>query len=994
MTMNETDLRREIGLLGVMLGETITACAGEASLETVERLRRAAWDRRVGRPEADDRMREIIAGLSFEQLRTVIRAFTIFLDLFNLVEDRRRIRVLSQRAADAYPYPPPESIGAAVTELKNAGLTADQVRQLLDRLHIELVFTAHPTEAKRRSVRSKLRRIRNRLTENDSDPPPHRRDEISGDLRANILKLWQTDFIRPHRPTVSQEVARGLSVKPVLWRIVPQINRELETAIASAYGDAAEVKFPPVTFGSWIGGDRDGHPGVTTDVTESTMMWLRREAVALHLGTCDELFDSLSISVDLGATSGNVDAATADVDAASADVDTATAGQGDALASIVDRWIERHEVLGRRLDGLPGGEVFRRYLSIIRWRLEQTAADCGGATRAYVDPDLASSHIAVADGPVVGEAVYQSCDELLSDIAALRQSVAALPGHELIVGEVDRWMHQTRTFGLHLARLDIRQNASVFLEVVSALAQIDPDGDAFDFAAADADRRRDWLVERLSGDAVTPPTEMFERDDMVGETLRLFRLMCRLVDRGGQSAIGTMIISMTASAADVLSVLWLWRLAAAAVRAQDSRAGGDSGASGGASDPIMPPPIVPLLETIEDLKNGPDILRQMLSTPIYREHVAGHDDHQLIMLGYSDSTKDGGYLSACWSLHRAQRRLVELAEQHGVRVSFFHGRGGSLGRGGGPAARGIQSLPEGTFRGRLRITEQGEVLAQRYDDPTIAHRHLEQMVGSSLIAAAENLPDFTRDPAPDSDVGGRHVDRAAEYALMDQIADDSLATYRALLESPDFIRFFRSATPISEIEQLPIGSRPSRRKPDGGLSDLRAIPWVFSWTQSRCLIPAWYGVGTALGSHVADPDTLATLQRMYSRWPFFRATIENAELALAKADMKIARRYADLAAELDIDDAIQDRVAGEYRLSVSAILAIKRQDELLEHTAWLKESIRVRNRFIDPLNFIQIELLRRRMHASDSMTDEEADQLQHLVRLSINGIASGMRTSG
>ena len=937
--VDEVDLRREVGLLGVMLGETIVTNKGDDALEIVERLRRAAWDRRVGRPEADDRMREILANLTFDQMRSVARAFTIFLDLFNLVEDRRRIQVLATRARDAYPYPPPESIGAAVRKLKDQGLSAQQVRELLEHLHIELVFTAHPTEAKRRSVRSKLRTIREALRESDASPLPSRSDELSRQMKSNILKLWQTNFIRPHRPTVMQEVARGLSMKPVLWDVVPQINRELDGAIEEAYGEQARRIASPVTFGSWIGGDRDGHPGVTTDVTSSTLQWLRREAISLHLSSCDALFESWTMS-------------------------TTQSEGGCGLEGEVKKCVERYSSLGPRLEGLPPGEVWRQFLSIIRWRLEQTAVQSAPVPTAYIDPDLASSHVTFADGTVAEpDAVYRDGDDLIEDLGKLRDAVTKIPGGEMLVEEIRRWMYQAETFGLHLACLDIRQNAKVFAEVMTALAaQCDP---ALDFESASEEAKCQWLSQTLD-QSIAIDDELVSSDTIVGETLRLFRLLHNVVQRESSKALGSLIISMTAATSDVLSVLWLWKH------------------SGDGSVP--PPPIVPLLETIEDLQNGPAILRAMLNHPAYRQCVRHQGDHQLIMLGYSDSTKDGGYLSACWSLHRAQRELVDIGNEFETAISFFHGRGGSLGRGGGPAARSIQSLPEGTFFGRLRLTEQGEVLAQRYDDPAIAHRHLEQMVGSTLLSAADNLSDF------EVSGGGRHEDRLHDYEVMSAAAEESFRTYRQLLEHPGFIHYFRHATPISEIEQLPIGSRPSRRKPDGGLADLRAIPWVFSWTQSRCLIPAWYGIGTALSSRVADADGLAHLQLMYRRWPFFKAVIENAELALAKADMKIARQYAELAEEDENAVAIGQRIVQEYRSSVSAVLAINGQDELLERTAWLKESIRVRNRFIDPLNFLQIELLRRKF--ADDSEDGDDEERRHLLRLSINGIASGMRTSG
>ena len=455
---------------------------------------------------------------------------------------------------------------------------------------------------------------------------------------------------------------------------------------------------------------------------------------------------------------------------------------------------------------------------------------------------------------------------------------------------------------------------------------------------------------------------------MVGETWALFRLLHQTAATSSMSAIGTHVISMTSVPSDVLTVLWLWELTGP----KDNFLK----AEGGQEKPILP--IAPLLETIGDLRAGPDILRGMLEIDAYRENVRRLGDRQMIMLGYSDSTKDGGYLAACWSLHQAQQELVAVANEFGVQLTFFHGRGGSLGRGGGPAARSILSLPRGTFDGHLRLTEQGEVLADRYDDPAIAHRHLEQVVWSSLLAAGNP----------------KQQDSQQWYDTMATISQASFLKYRELLEQPGFVPFFRQVTPISEIEQLPIGSRPSRRKPDGGLSDLRAIPWVFSWTQSRCLLPAWYGIGAAMGEMVDDTETLKTLREMYQQWPFFRAVVDNAELALAKSDLQIAGEYASLASQEgpneDAHAKIGQMVETDFHESKRVVLAMTRQEALLDGTPWLKESIRVRNRFIDPLNLIQVELLRRGQ--SDNVGSPE--ELRHLTRLSINGIAAGMRTSG
>ena len=928
----QDELRTEIGLLGTLLGDTIRQQSGDAAFELVERLRHISRDRRVGRVNAEQQMTELIAGMDNEQLRIAIRAFSVFLDLLNLVEDRRRVRVLGQRARNAYPEARSESIRDAVADLKAGGLSAPQMQDLVDRLLIELVFTAHPTDAKRRSIRNKLRMLRELLSRSDAADLPEQRDMSERRLRSELSKLWQTDFIRPWRPSVMQEVARGLSIKPVLWQEVPKVAREMRQALQENYGDQVVQHHPCLRFGSWIGGDRDGHPGVTPDVTEETFAWLRREALRFHADTCETLFESLSLS-------------------------SRQIPHLETMTDRIDAAVEKHPELRDRLASLPPGELCRKWLSIIHWRLDRSAATT------------------VRGGPKPG--AYAGTDELTDDVTYLLDVLRSIPASQYIAEEIGDWLVQIQTFGFHLAGLDVRQNSSVYRDVMDHVFRLTGQSDAPEKLSES--ERQDLLVDliqRTSDDNVA--IDDAAMTPAMKESFQLFDLLHRVKSHSGSRAIGGHVISMTTAPSDVLTVLWLWKHA-------DPRDTHDVGL-----------PIVPLFETIEDLANAPEILDGMLSNPPYRESLGRQADHQVVMLGYSDSTKDGGYLSACWSLHQAQRRLVAVANRHDVRLTFFHGRGGSLGRGGGPAARSILSLPQGTFDGGLRLTEQGEVLADRYDDPAIAHRHLEQVVWSSLLAAG--------DPG--------EVDLSRWEPILDQLAERSFADYRRLVEQPDFVEFFRTVTPISEIENLPIGSRPSRRKPGGGLSDLRAIPWVFSWTQSRCLIPAWYGLGGAIHAVAKDDETLREMRSMYRDWPFFRAMIDNAELALAKTDLEIAKFYSDLAKDNPSLTAISEMIHHEYHAACKAVLDLTGRDELLDGTPWLKESIRVRNRFIDPINLIQVELLRRgqKLRAADHVASEPtknsdpnasvsgdespADELRHLTRLSINGVAAGMRTSG
>lgn len=916
------ELRSEIRFLGTILGDTIRELEGVDAFNLIEDLRKAAWDRRTGAENADQRMTDRIANLSNEQLLVTTRVFTVFLDLLNLVEDRRRVRVLGERARGVYPRPCNESIRDAILQLHSSGTTAAEMQALLDQLHIELVFTAHPTDAKRRSVRSKLTAIRSLLATLDLDPLPEQRDRIEKEIRTELAKLWQTDFIRPWRPTVMQEVSRGLSIKPVLWDEIPHLDEELRRGITENYGDAVRLNRPCLTFGSWIGGDRDGHPGVTEAVTRETVNWLRREALEFHLKTCVACFNALSLS-------------------------SQHVPLGDNLQVAISLAESKYPDLKDRICSLPPGELCRRWLATIGWRLERSQQ----ALLSRSKVELSESNI--------DSGAYRSADELATDIRLLIDALQTTPAGEYGAVSLRQWLVQIETFGFHLARLDVRQNAKVYTNVMDAILR--RGGHCEDWKSLDEAGRVQFLEDTLEV-RLSLTVEEKESDGLEYETLAMFRMLHDLTQSFTNSAFGAHVISMAAAASDVLTVLWLW---------QQTATNTDASA--------MAPlglPIAPLLETIDDLQRGPEILAGMLNIPAYRTYLSKQGDHQIIMLGYSDSTKDGGYLTACWSLYQAQKQLVEVAAQHNVKLTFFHGRGGSLGRGGGPAARSIMSLPAGSFGGSMRLTEQGEVLADRYDDPAIAHRHLEQVIWSALLAA------------------GNPTQLPLEQWLTtaDRISAASFVSYRKLLEQPQFVEFFRTATPISDIEQLPIGSRPSRRNPSGDLSDLRAIPWVFSWTQSRCLLPAWYGMGAAMKPLMDDPQHSLLLKSMYHDWPFFRALVDNAELALAKSDMQIASHYADLAAEQPALKPIANMIADEFELACDVVLQLTGRTQLLDSTPWLKESIRVRNRFIDPLNLTQIELLRR--SRQQRLTEQEIEQLRHLTRLSINGIAAGMRTSG
>ncbi|MCA9248493.1 MAG: phosphoenolpyruvate carboxylase, partial [Planctomycetales bacterium] len=687
----------------------------------------------------------------------------------------------------------------------------------------------------------------------------------------------------------------------------------------------------------WIGGDRDGNPYVTADVTRNAIQLQRRFAIEHHLEEVRRLKPTLAMSVQQTAVSPALQQALA----------AAEASTGEFASLLAHN---------------SAAETYHRWMKWIEFRLLATLA---------ADEQAAQNPIAHA---------YASAAELAADAKLFAESIAAHGGQQIVATLVRSWLDQIETFGFQFARMDVRQESGAHETVWTELLRCA--GLADDYAALDEPEKR-ALLDRIIREprllrAVTELEAQGELSDLTRETAQLFRLLAKLSRDDGPGAIGAAIISMTHAVSDVLEVLALWRWAWDEVV--------------GEGKPMHGLRIVPLLETIDDLEHAGGLLNELLTDEAYSSYLGlsapgdttapfavrwqASRPEQMVMVGYSDSTKDGGYLAAVWNLNDAQRTLAETAQQYGVHLVVFHGRGGALGRGGGPAARAILSLPPSAVDGSFRITEQGEVLAERFDDPAIAYRHLEQVTWATLLVSGL--------PAETPDVKWQEA--------MNKLADLAQRRYRQLIEDKDFLTFFEQGTPISEIERLPLGSRPARRQATRSLQTLRAIPWTFAWTQCRQIFPAWFGLGTAVQEFVGQQGgDWSGLKSMYAQWPAFRAMIDNAELALAKADMGIARRYAALVEKRQAAERIVTMISEEHQLSRGAVLMITGQSELLGGTPWLAASIGQRNPHVDPINFIQVELLKR-LRACDD--DAQRDTLRHMIRESVQGVAAGMRTTG
>ena len=909
-------LSKEVDQLGHLIGDVIREMAGDDGFELVEAVRKMIRELRAGNREREDELDSIIANVDKAQIITLTRAFTIFLELSNLAEDRQRVRVLFDRRREAYPEPAKETIRAIIKRFHDEGMSDQQVQDFVNQARVELVLTAHPTEAKRRSIRRLLNDLRELLDRQD-DPNllQSRSKRIPSEVKAQLRKLWQTDFIRSRRPTVLQEVQRGLAYKDVLWDIVPQVANDLRDALNDYYPNVKKTN-PLFVYGSWIGGDRDGNPFVTPDVTAQTFEWLRQAALETHISQCEKLGRSLCIS-DKHTESGKMIL--------------------DSVANAKQRWPELEPILDR----VPLRESYRQWIRVIHWRLSQTA------TLEMTDR--------VADIP----GAYMSAAELHSDVTLVRNSLRTTGNTIIAQKEVQPWLDQIRIFGFHMMHLDIRQDSSVYAEVMNDIWK--QTGKHVEPESLEETQRQELLLATL-GNPVDVGTENIQ--DSTKQTLELFTLLRRTARVYGLAALGAHVVSMTRTPSDLLTVLWLWKWSEAVD-------GGDE------QDHLSQLPLVPLFETINDLKNSDATLTNLLNNEVYREYLKKLGDNQTVMIGYSDSTKDGGYLAGQWGLYNSQSRMAKVANQFGVNLTFFHGRGGSLGRGGGPAAKSVLSLPEDSFNGTLRLTEQGEILSDRYDNPHIASRHLEQLAWAVLSKVSQDASVLS--------------DTSKE--TMQELADHSRVGYRQLVDHPGFPDFYRHVTPINAIEKLPIGSRPSKRRSGDKVENLRAIPWVFSWTQCRCLIPAWFGIGTAC-KQFKDSGRFDALQDMYNEGTFFKAIVDNAALALAKTNMPVFSRYAQLGAELEGGSELIAMITSEYENTLAAILELTGSEQLLEKIIWLQRSIQVRNGYVGPLNLLQIELMKRSASASENDSPDYIADLDYQTQLTIKGVSTGMRGTG
>ncbi|MDI1250260.1 MAG: phosphoenolpyruvate carboxylase [Lacunisphaera sp.] len=906
------NLRAEVRSLGHTLGRTIAALEGEKTLATVEQLRTLAKSSRAGETGAARSLAQAVGRLTAAEALNQAMAFTLYFELVNLAEENFRIQLLRQRnqkhraalAAGAPSEPMRESIEAAVRELKAAGVTKARMQRLVKPLAIELVFTAHPTESKRRTMLEKLATLGGILRGHTLEEIQHAPD----DIRREIVSLWLTDRSRTERPEVTDEARTGLwYFDRTLFQLLPRLHEDLQGALDRHFpGVQAPRRW--LSFGSWIGGDRDGNPGVTAEVTAQVLQMNRRMAIRKLADSLSRLAGSITVSERRARFSPQIRRM----------AETCRASSG-LMARVGSRYPREH---------------YRIILSSLR---EQLLAQADTSLLAPVDPT----------------ATRTTPGEVRGVLAAIESDLARGTAAPLAGGELKDALTAVDVFSLSMARLDLRQHSAWHAKAVAEILGRP------DYEQLAEPEKQALLTETLKTAAPLDDERVAGLSGDARLVLDPLQLAVRAQADYGADSLGIYIISMTNEVSDVLEVQLLQVMAGVRL------------------------PIAPLFETLDDLQRAPAILSALYSNPVYATVLDWQGRHQHVMLGYSDSNKDCGYLTANWALYQAQDAIMAVCRKHRVKVTLFHGRGGSIARGGGPAAKAILAQPVGLKDGGIRVTEQGEVLSTRYHDVDLAHRVLEQMAYGVLRGAHEAQRGARRLP--------KHW-----VAAMAEMSAAALAAYRACVhDDPDFLTFWRQATPIDEISELNYGSRPTyRRKGSVSVADLRAIPWVFSWMQSRFNFPGWYGLGSGLDAILRrGPEGEKLLREMYQGWPFFQTTIANAQLTMCKADMSIARLYASLVEDEDVREQVLARIVEEFRLTEKAVLAITGQRELLENEPVLARSIKLRNPYVDPLNYLQVEMIRRR-RGGGRLKKADLEGIRAVLELTVNGIAGGLKNTG
>ncbi|BBP45482.1 phosphoenolpyruvate carboxylase [Thiosulfatimonas sediminis] len=923
----DKQLRARVKLLGNILGKVIEKQVGKKTFDAVEKLRKGYI---LLQKEDDPQLRAELTRFIQEQtpddLNLIIRAFNLYFSLVNLAEEEHQYHERqSQLRSDGPLWT--GSVLNTIAEFKDKGLDGAQVQTLLSKLNYIPVFTAHPTESKRRSVMDNLRRVFldiGTLNEADNYNNDYAKDSIHQQLETQIQVLWQTDEVRRQKPTVEDEIRNGIYYfRQSLFDAVPTVYRYMDRALAKHYPDDAIETPNFLTFGSWIGGDRDGNPFVTHNTTEHALLLQSRAVIYEYQKRVFDLSSKLTHSRHLCDISQDV-------------INRATICDTDLIRAVFKKRPERFK-----------DEPYRRFLYLMHGKLKHNLE--------YIEASLNDESF--EKSPLA----YESENDFLHDLELIFDSLCGHGDLNVAEAELLDLIRLVKTFGFYLMRLDIRQESTVHTDAVADLLQ----HLNIDYNTLSEAERISVLAQHVAS-ATIIDTQHLQLQEMTQEVLEVFHVMRKMRQEISPKAFNNYVISMTHSASHVMEVLFLAH--------QAGLAGYNAG------KPYCNVNISPLFETIEDLEHIVPVTKDLLDNPTYKDLLRASGNQQEIMLGYSDSAKDGGNLSSSWSLYQAQQQIMKLADAHGIDCRLFHGRGGTLARGGGPTHHAILSQPTGTVRGSIKFTEQGEVLSYKYSNSETAMYELSLGV-TGLMKASLNL---VRPVKPDNE---------KYLQAMQQLARDGEHCYRDLTDhTPGFFDFFYQATPVTEVGLLNIGSRPSHRK-KGNLSkeSIRAIPWIFGWAQARLTFPAWQGTGYALNKWIEENGP-ETLQEMNHNWPFFNAIASNIQMALVKTDVVIGKAYSHLGRDQAVAQTVYQKIADEHKRACARILEITDNEYLMADNPTIALSLKRRNPYLVPLNNIQIEVLRR--YKNEALSEEEQDRWLPPLLNSINAIAAGMRNTG
>ncbi|HVK93183.1 MAG TPA: phosphoenolpyruvate carboxylase [Noviherbaspirillum sp.] len=935
----DAPLKEDIRLLGRLLGNVLREQEGEAVFHVVETIRQTAVRfRRESDTQSGVELNKLLKKLTRDQTISVVRAFSYFSHLANIAEDqhhnrRRRAHLLAGSA------PQQGSISCALSRLDNAGVSGSVVRGFFKDALISPVLTAHPTEVQRKSILDAEREIARLLAERDHPLTPKEMARNAQLLHACIATLWQTRMLRYSKLTVADEIDNALSYYRITFlRELPGLYDDIDSEIAAQFPrrqPAADKELPPfVQMGSWIGGDRDGNPNVNAATMQHALV---RQSTAIFDFYMDEIH---ALGAELS-------------------ISTLLVGVSPQLQALADASPDQSE---HRAD-----EPYRRALIGLYARLAATARTLGAAHVPRQEVGSAAS--------------YATAAEFTGDLQIIVDSLKDHHGIALIKPRLATLKRASEIFGFHMATLDMRQSSDVHERTLTELfsrAKV-----VEDYASLPEEEKLALLLDELSKPRLLYSPYLAYSDETTSE-LSILRAARDIRQRYGDRAIRNYIISHTETVSDLLEVLLLQK-ETGLLHAEWGKSHGQ--ALQGQTE-LM---VIPLFETIPDLRCAADIMEAFMSYPVVRHLITKQGNLQEVMLGYSDSNKDGGFLTSNWELYKAETRLVSVFERKDVKLRLFHGRGGTVGRGGGPSYEAILAQPAGTVNGQIRLTEQGEIIASKFSNPEIGRRNLELLVAATLEASL----------MPHAAEGKQAKKLAGFESVMEELSERAYRAYRNLVyETPGFTDYFFAATPITEIAELNIGSRPASRKSTRRIEDLRAIPWGFSWGQCRLLLPGWYGFGSALSSWLHEGDDtkvhkkrLTQLRAMFKEWPFFATLLSNMDMVLSKTDLAVASRYAELVADKKLRSGIFKRIAEEHERTAACLTLVTGQRERLASNPLLARSIKNRFAYLDPLNHLQVELIKR--HRASSADGRKLDErVRRGIHLSINGIAAGLRNTG